>query len=398
MKQVIINYFVVLITLLILAGCSSTTIKSTQHAPIIQSSTTISEAELLDVGVDMFKPGVNVQSAEEEGVFLQVRNAEARYFPVKVAETLQGTGNWGVVRVVPEKQSEMDIWIDGEILRSDGEFLELRIRVTDSSGKEWYTKDYKGIASKYAYDSSIRSLNEEPFQGVYNDVANDLIRYRQKLNPDEIYTIRKITELKFARQFSPEAFSNHIETDRRGNLVIKRLPAENDPTLERIRRIRLRDNMFVDTMQDYYISFEGDMEQPYRDWRRMSYEETLSLRQLRNEANVRLLGGAIAVVGGILAQGSSSSVARTAGIVGIGAGAYAVKEGLDRREEAKIHVQAIEELGGSLNAELEPRTIELDNNTVTLTGTVNDQYDQWKEILRNIYITETGQTEQIITN
>jgi hypothetical protein len=61
-------------------------------------------------------------------------------------------------------------------------------------------------------------------------------------------------------------------------------------------------------------------------------------------------------------------------------------------------VQAIEELGTSLNVELEPRTIELDNNTVTLSGTVNEQYDQWKTILRNIYITETGQTEQLITN
>ena len=156
--------------------------------------------------------------------------------------------------------------------------------------------------------------------------------------------------------------------------------------------------MFVDTMQDYYVSFEDDMEKPYREWRRMSYEETLALRQLRNEANTRLLGGAIAVIGGILAQGSSSNVARTAGIVGIGAGAYAIKDGLDRREESKIHVQAIEELGTSLNAELEPRTIELDNDTVTLTGTVYEQYDQWKQILRNIYITETGQTEQIMTN
>jgi hypothetical protein len=204
--------------------------------------------------------------------------------------------------------------------------------------------------------------------------------------------------LKFARQFAPDAFNNHIETDRNGNYVIKRLPAENDPTMERIRKIRQRDNMFVDTLQDYYISFEGDMEKPYREWRRMSYEETLALRQLRDEANTRLLGGAVAVIGGILAQGSSSSVARTAGIVGIGAGAYAVKEGLDRREEAKIHVQAIEELGTSLNAELEPRTIELENDTVTLTGTVNEQYDQWKEILRNIYMTETGQTETVITN
>lgn len=383
---------------LVLGGCASTTVKSTQHAAIIQSNTPIPEAELLDIGVDLFNPGIDAQSAEQEGVFLQVRNAEARFFPVKIVETLQGSGNWGVVRVIPEKQSEMDVWIDGQILKSDGEELELRITATDSTGKTWYTRDYKGAASRYAYDNSIRSRNEEPFQGVYNDIANDLLRYQQKLDAEELFTIRKVTELKFARAFSPEAFSDHIETDRRGHYVIKRLPAQNDPTLERIRKIRQRDNMFVDTMQDYYMSFEDDMEEPYREWRRMSYEETMALRQLRNEANTRLLGGALAVIGGILAQGSNSSVARTAGIVGIGAGAYAVKEGLDRREESKIHVQAIEELGTSLNAELEPRTIDLENQTVTLTGTVNEQYGQWKGILRNIYMTETGQAVDGMTD
>ncbi len=156
--------------------------------------------------------------------------------------------------------------------------------------------------------------------------------------------------------------------------------------------------MFVDTLQDYYVSFENDMEDPYREWRRMSYEEIMILRQLRGEANARLLGGALAVIGGILAQDSGSAAARTAGIVGIGAGAYMVKQGLDKREETRIHVQAIEELGTSLNAELEPRTIQLENETVTLSGTVNDQYEQWKAILRNIYNTETGGTDQVMSN
>jgi hypothetical protein len=383
---------------LIISGCGTTTVKSTQHAAVIQSSEPIVEAELLDIGIDMFDPGINFETAEEEGVFLQVREAEARFFPVKIVDTLQGSGNWGVVRVIPEKQSEMDVWIDGVIVLSDGEALELKITVTDSTGKTWYTKDYKGVASKYAYDSSLRSLSEEPFQGIYNDIANDLLRYQEKLKPEELRTIRTVTELKFAREFSPEAFDNHIETNRRGHYVIKRLPAENDPALERIRRIRQRDYIFVDTLQDYYVSFENDMEEPYREWRRMSYEEIMSLRQLRGEANARLLGGAMAVIGGILAQGSNSAVTRTAGIVGIGAGAYMVKEGLDRREETKIHVQAIEELGSSLNAELEPRTIDLENETVTLSGTANEQYEQWKAILRNIYYTETGQTDQVISN
>ena len=398
MNQTYNTISMVLAISLIISGCGTTTVKSTQHNPVIQSSESITEAELLDIGVDMFDPGINYETANDEGVFIQVREAEARFFPVKIVDTLQGSGNWGVVRVIPEKQSEMDVWIDGEILLSDGEALELRITVTDSTGKTWYTKNYEGVASKYAYDSSLRSLNEEPFQGVYNDIANDLLRYQQKLKPEELHTIRTVTELKFAREFSPDAFSDHIEENRRGHYVIKRLPAENDPTLERIRQIRQRDHMFVDTLQDYYVSFENDMEEPYREWRRMSYEEIMSLRQLRGEANARLLGGALAVIGGILAQGSNSSVTRTAGIVGIGAGAYMVKEGLDRREETKIHVQAIEELGTSLNAELEPRTIELENETITLSGTVNDQYEQWKAILRNIYITETGQTGQVISN
>jgi hypothetical protein len=398
MNRNFVTLLVVLAAVSTFAGCASTTVKTTQHEPILQNPTPIAEHQLLDVGIDIFKPGVDESSAEEEGVFLEVRNAEARFMPVKLAETLQGSGNWGVVRVVPGKQSEMDVWVDGEIIKSDGETLQVRILVQDSSGKTWYTRNYSGTVSKYSYDSNLRNLGQEPFQGLYNDIANDLMRYRQKLKPEEITNIRTITELKFARQFSPEAFSDHIAVDRRGMYSIKQLPAENDPTLERIRRIRQRDNMFVDTLQDYYVSFEDGMEEPYREWRRMSYEETLSLRQLRNEANAALIGGAIAVIGGILAQGSSSPVATTAGVVGIGAGAYAVKVGLEKREEAKIHVQAIEELGTSLNAELEPRTIQLENDTVTLSGTVNQQYEQWRAILREIYMTETGQTEQGMVN
>jgi len=381
-----------------IAGCSSTTVKTTQHQPIIQSSEPIAEKNLLDVGIDIFDPGVNEHDAAEEGVFLEVRGAEARFIPVKIMETLQGSGNWGVVRVVPERQSEMDVWVDGEILQSDGEVLELKVRVQDSSGKTWYTKTYSDVASKYAYDNTIRARSQEPFQNLYNQIANDLFLYRQQLDTAEIENIRTITELKFARRFSPEAFDEHIEQDRRGHYVIKRLPAENDPMFERIRRIRASDNMFVDTLQQYYSSFAEEMDQPYREWRRMSYEETLALRQLRNEGNARLVGGALAILGGILAQGSGSQVARTAGIVGIGAGAYAVKEGLDKREEAKMHVAAIEELGSSLNAELEPRTIELENRTVTLTGTVDDQYSQWREILRDIYLTETGEAGQSVSN
>ncbi|MFQ5660399.1 MAG: hypothetical protein ACE5GZ_08220 [Gammaproteobacteria bacterium] len=376
---------------LVVTACSTTTIKTTDQTPAIQEPEQIPEDQLLDVGVGIFNPGVDAISKEEEGVFPQVREAEARYMPFKLTETLQKTGNWGVVRVIPDRQSEMDLWVDGEILKSDGETLELKIKVEDASGKVWYTKNYKEVASKYAYDD-LRNARQDPFQGLYNRIANDMIRFRRQLNPSDITNIQTITKLKFAQRFAPEAYSDYLQQDGRGHYKVKRLPADNDPIMQRVMRIRERDYMFVDTLQDYYGAFARQMAGPYRSWRKESYQETVDLRELKQQSRNRIAGGVLAIVAGILGAASDNAVASTAGVVGIGAGTYMIKSGLDKKEESKIHIEALKELGSSLNAEVQPHTITLEDRTVTLSGTVDDQYAQWRQILKDIYRTETGQT------
>lgn len=374
------------------AGCSTTNVKTTSHEAIMVESVPIPEERLLDVGIGIFNPGVDEKSAEDATVSPQIRRAEARYMPFRLMETLQQTGNWGIVRVIPERQSEMDLWVDAEILQSDGETTQLMVAVADSSGKRWYSKKYTGQASKYAYDTKL-SKGIEPFQGLYNEIANDLLLHYRGLSNKEITVIRTITELKFARQFSPQVFSDHLSTDKRGILHITRLPAENDPVLLRVRQIRERDYMFVDTLQEYYAAFTRQMDLPYREWRKAYYEEGQALREVQSQANKRMVGGALAVLAGILAQGSSSNTARTAGVVGIGAGAGVFMSGLNKREEAKVHAEALEEISASMDAEMEPHTVELQERTVTLSGSVNDQYGQWRQVLQEIYTTETGNLE-----
>jgi len=382
-----------LVAVTVLAGCSSTTVRTTQHEEVLRENTPLPEDQLLDVGINTLDAGVDdLNEADlEEGVYPPIREAEARYIPFHLKETLQRTGNWGAVRVMPDRNSEMNVWINGEVLESNGERLRVRIRAEDATGETWFSRTYEETASKYAYDPNLRRGEEDPFQGLYNRIANDLLEHRQKLVAEDIKTIRTVTELKFAQDFAPEAFGDHLEKNRDGTYSIKRLPAKNDPLWQRIRKIRERDFMFVDTLQDYYRSFSRQMEGPYQEWRKLSYEEILALRELERESRNRMLGGALAVLAGILAQGSGSRTARTAGMVGIGAGAYTFKSGLDKREEAKMHKTALEELGSSLNADIQPHTIELENRTVTLTGTVEEQYDQWQAILQDIYRTETGQ-------
>lgn len=390
------TYTFLSVLLLTLAACNSTSVRTTEYTPVVKEPEKIPENQLLDVGIGIFNPGVDMKdtSKEKQGIYPEVRNAEARYMPYKLMETLQSTGNWGAVRVIPDRQSEMDVWVDAEILKSDGETLQLKVTVSDTTGNVWYTKKYQETASKYAYDVR-RSKKQDPFQGVYNQIANDMLKYRNQFSATDVLNMRTITELKFAKRFAPEAFADYLADDGKGHYTIKRLPAASDPLLQRIKRIRERDNAFVDTLQDYYGSFVKKMEGPYTSWRSENYFETIALQETRRSANAKLVAGAAAVIAGILGAASNTSLGQAAGYVGIGAGAYLAKEGLGQREEAKMHEEALKELGASLNAEVQPHTVTLKNRTVTLSGTVDEQYSQWRNILSEMYHTETGQTPPV---
>ena len=387
------NQLIALLILIVVSsiGCNSTTIRSTEREKIVLEPNAIPEELLLDVGIGIFEPGVDASSKEERGVYPKIREAEARFMPYQLMNTMQASGSWGTVRIIPQRQSEMDLWVEAEILKSDGENLQLMVRVQDSSGKTWYSRKYSDKASKYSYDTSLPNRTE-PFQALYNQISNDMLRHYRQLNPDDVKEIRIITELKFAKAFSAEAFSDHLGVDKKGYYFITRLPADGDPILLRVKQIRERDYMFVDTLQEYYASFVRQMEEPYLEWRRAFYEENQALQEVRAQARNRIIGGLVAVAAGILAQGVGSRTARTAGAVGIGAGATAVMSGLNKREEAKVHAEALEEISASMDAEMQPHTMKLENRTITLSGSVNEQYSQWRELLRDIYNSETGQT------
>ena len=377
---------------LALAGCNTHTVKTTSYISIVQDSQNVPEDLLLDVGVSVFDPGIDeIEKRVEETTNHEIRVAESRYARFLLAETLQRSANWGIVRLMPNNESPMDVIINGTILQSDGEAMQIRIAVTDSSGREWYTKVYSELISQFSYEPSQRQ-QADPFQVIYNKISNDLLEYRKRnLTNQQIVEVRTISELLFARRFSPEVFDSYLTTDRQGNLAITALPAETDPVLQRVRDIRERDFMFIDTVQDYYATYVRQMRLPYDTWRALSYDETIELRELRASANRRFVAGAAAVLGGLAAATSGGNYAtQTGGAIGVGAGAYLIKSGFDKRAEAKLHSDALEELGESLENEVAPRVFSLDDRTITLTGSVEEQYAQWKDVLADIYASEVG--------
>lgn len=374
------------------SGCATHTVKSTSYTPAIQAIESVPENLLMDVGVAVFDPGIDELSRSQEEIVNQdIRIAESQYVPFLLAETLQRTGNWGIVRVMPNTSSPMDLYLSGTILNSDGESMAVRVRVEDSTGEVWYTKEYNEATSRFSYEPSQKRQND-PFQTIYNSIANDLLAFKEKkIKIADVEEIRAISELRFAKNFIPEAFEDYIDVDRNGEFVLVALPSEQDPLLGRLRTIRERDFMFIDTVQDYYDTYARQMREPYDSWREQSFYETLELRELEASARRRILAGGVAVLGGLAAATSGGDyVTQTGGAFGAGAGAYMIKSGFDKRAEAQMHRESLRELGESLENDVAPRVIDLQDRTITLSGTVEEQYEQWREILADLYAYESG--------
>ena len=373
----------------LLTSCATTEIVTTTSEPAMVAQVPIEDALRLDVMILPFDPNLErIETVDSDiPISAEVRRAESRYQAYHLKETLEQTGNWGVVRVIPSPSNFQPLLVQAKILASDGENLRLFIKATDAAGSVWINKEYSDSASKYAY----QSVREDPFQDIYNQVANDLLKAHQARNASSIINIQNVARLKFAADLSPESVSNYLETDRRGRVTVTQLPAENDLVMQRVSRLREQENLFVDTMDDYYLNFYRNVKPSYDEWRYATYDEAVRLRQMQKQARNRLLAGAALIAGGVYAGSQSETWAGDAAAAGaVVGGIGAVKSGMDRYKQAEIHEQALAELTQSLGMEIEPNVLQIEGQSIELEGTLDAQYGQWRRILKEIYAADQG--------
>jgi hypothetical protein len=392
--------------LLALAGVAGCVVKETRPQPklsAIQASAEIPDKELLDVAIRVLDSGIpkdienNPDELDKKRLYPDIRKAEARFFANALRDTLAGSGQWGAVRVVPEAVQFVDVLVNGKIVESNGARLALAMDVRDSAGRAWLNKTYQADADDSSYRDAAATKARDPFANVYAEIANDLLAARNKLTAAERQELRQISELEFARDLSPEAFNGYLKADDKGVLHIVRLPANDDPMMSRVRKVRERDGSLIDTVSDQYATFAEQIGDSYNGWRRESYSEVLKEDKLRRQAKTRTIMGAAAVIGAIFVPSHCApdnyncrridSAARTAAVSG---GIYGVLSGLQKRAEAKNHAATIKELAGSLNGEVASQVVEVEGRTLKLTGSAEQQYGEWRKLLRDIYKEETG--------
>ena len=380
----------VAVVLLIISGCATYQAQKVGPTTIMRTQEEIPEDLLIDVGILVFDgKEITEEEAEDEGTNNDIRKAEGHFIPYHLKNTLRQSSQWGAVRVIPTETNSVDLLVTGEIIESNGEVLGLQINVTDAAGKTWLSKKYKAEATRRSYADN-RLAEKDAFQDLYNTIANDMAKFKQELSPEEIRKIRTTAKLKFAGEFAPAAFGGYLEKEKKDIITIKRLPADDDPMMERLLKIREREYMYVDTLNEQYDQFYNEMWPSYENWRNLNMTERRAMKEIKKRALTRQLIGALLIAGAI-AAGSIDSIntgALQAGMIIIGG--QVIISGFNISQEAEIHEAAIEELSESFGSEMKPIVMEFEGKQYELTGSAEEQFKQWRELLRKIYYAETG--------
>jgi hypothetical protein len=177
--------------------------------------------------------------------------------------------------------------------------------------------------------------------------------------------IRDVSRLVYANDLSPESFGHMLEQDGNGQLQVISLPAENDPMLARVEDMRLRHHVFIDTVDEYYEALHDEMQQAYVMWRRHAYDQEEQEGALAPEP---------------ISQDFFSS----------SSGYLTMTQRYNRFRWSKIYQQEFRELAAGFNQELAPAILELNEQVHGLSGTMEEQYIQWRRILRQLFELETG--------
>jgi len=392
-------FLITILSILLLAACSTTNggRRNVEGEVVIDKALSeIPESRLLNASIEVFDPGTLPKNEKDaNGLSMDIREAESRYMPEQLRVTMEQTGYWGAVRVVPRDLTNGELLVSGTILQSNGLQLDLKISATDATGTKWFTKEYRdGVEASY-YQSS--QLNGEVFQPLYNTIANDLARFIKQLSTEEITRIRRVAELRFAKDIAPEAFGGYLERDKEGEFSVVHLPSYDDPMYGRVQAIQERDLLMIDTLNGHFDNFYREMQEPYTEWRKARSDEAEKQKELEKAALNRTLLGVASIVGAIfvgVADGNNGGLGTLSDVMVLG-GAAAIKSGMDKRSEASIHRESIEELGTSFSSETRPLVVEVEGETVKLTGSAEAQYEQWRVLMGQIYASETGLTGSI---
>ena len=148
--------------------------------------------------------------------------------------------------------------------------------------------------------------------------------------------------------------------------------------------------MFVDTLNEFYGELYEDMRPDYESWRKFNRTERTAMRQVKREAAAQMFAGILLVAAGAALEVSGAEDVGSVTSALALAGGQVIVNGVNVSKGASIHADAIQELSNTLAEDMRPLVMEMEGQVYELSGTAEEQYQQVRQLLREIYLEETG--------
>jgi hypothetical protein len=316
----------------------------------------------LDISIPVFDPGVPEDRSlhRDLQVFPRIRSVEALLLPFVLRETLARSGEWGAVRVVPDIEPAAELSVSGAIVASDGHTLTIHVRAIDAAGKVWLEQPFTGT-------------NADDFQGLFDAVVAELAARRRALSAAQLGNIREVSMLRYAQSLAPSAFAGYVSSTADGRYSVIRLPARNDPMLERIHRLRATGYVITDAVDAKYQELHAEIATVYEIWRKyrrknVTYQEDQSA--------------------GILAGGSGAE-----------RGSYEYLKNLyDNYKWDRMAAQEQDRLAVAFHTEVGPRITAMERRVAELDGWIDEKQATWNRLLEELFEAETSAQEAFEEN
>ncbi|MBT8066529.1 MAG: hypothetical protein KJO09_04765 [Gammaproteobacteria bacterium] len=306
----------------------------------------------LNISIATFDPGVpgDYSIHQDLDVFPKIREIESLFLPFVLRQALVDAGDWGAVRVVPESDDSAELLITGAIVHSDGERLAVSLRAVDARGEQWLGASY---------------FTEESYEDLFRRFVVDLAGIRDSLDDGTLSGIVDLSLMRYSAELVPDAFSDYFEQMPEGGYRLVRLPAEGDPMMARIHRVRSVEFVMTDAIDEKYRELHEEVDSVYEIWRkyRRWYASFRNEEAQRNE----------------LRESNATK------------GSYTqLRSVYDNYRMDRLAAQEQDKWIVGFNNETAPVIERMDQRIAEMNGWVEDGYLEWTRILSELFEIESG--------
>lgn len=340
--------------------------------------------------VPVFDPNIpdDKKRIEELAIWPEVRRTEAVRSAVTLTEKLADTNAFEGVRATPDSETSAHLYTLGKILKSNGREFDVEINVVSIDGDSVFKKKYSFTVDEYDLSDPRKGRKSDLYEDFFVEIATDIAARVKRFDQDDRDELARVEELRYADFFEPNFSNQFTSQDMFGRTKITSYPNSQDPMMRRIAALKVQDQMFIDNLQNDYQDFYDVSNDAYATWQRAAYTETVAASEARQRAAVKGMVGLLAIAGAVAVGNDAgyTDYGSQLGAVALAVGGVAaIKGAMGDSKQAKAHKETLSELGKSLNAEIAPKVMELEDTQIELKGSAQEQYATWRSALRRVY-------------